>query len=69
MQRLASAAVLTRLRTALGRAPIPAHKVLVRMDRALDTARHRSLSSVADELCRVAPAHISVDVFDTVLTR
>ena len=35
----------------------------------LARARHRGWNAAADVLCGVEPAHITVDVFDTVLTR
>ena len=69
MQSLPAAFPLARLRTAASRrGPVPG-KVMVHVDRLLDRGRRRSWQQVADQLCRLPPTRISVDVFDTVLTR
>lgn len=46
-----------------------AGRLLLHGDRVTDAARHRGWSTVAAYLCHVEPGLVSVDVFDTVLTR
>lgn len=67
-----SPAVAVRLagvrRTLSSRAAL-ATRLLVQVDRRLDTGRHRTWDEVAQALSGMRPTDITVDVFDTVLVR